>query len=439
LEKTSLQNYLSPRAYRSLQVEKLKRKAQQGLRYYIPKYNIPEPHPNQAKVIYSSAKRKIVRAGRRFGKTTGAAIEACEDFLDGKRILYATPTQDQVERFWVECKNALQEPIERGYFYKNETRHIIELPGTEQRIRAKTAWDADSLRGDYADKLILDEYQLMKAEAWGLVGAPMLLDNDGDALFIYTQSRGKHHSKELFKKASEDTTDRWATFIFSSFDNPHLDPVALDEISMDMTKMAYQAEILAEEIDDDPRALWTRDNIETYRVNTFPDLARVVIGVDPQSTTGQTGVVAVGSAMIGEESHYYVLEDATPPPGVSPERWGSATVAAYNRHQAGRIVGEVNHGGDMIENVIRNVEGGDEVAYYSVRASRGKAIRAEPISARYERGLVHHVGELNELEDEQCNWVPGISNWSPNRIDALVWAITELMSGMDPRDMVSWV
>lgn len=395
-------------------------------------------HARQLEIKRSKAKRKVIRAGRRSGKTVLAADDAVEKFLDGRRILYATPTQEQIDTFWYEVKKALAEPLDAGIFYINNTRHLIELPGTKNRIRAKTAWDADTLRGDYADYLILDEHQMMKENAWGEVGAPMLLDNDGDAMFIYTQSRGKHHSKDLFKKAAEDKTGRWETFVFSSHDNPYISKDALADITMDMTQQAYKAEILAEEIDDDPRALWTRDNIEAYRVNKFPDLARVIVGVDPQSTTGQTGIVVVGSAMIGEEAHYYVLEDATPPPGVSPDRWGSAAVAAYNKNLAGRMVGEVNHGGDMIENVIRNVEGGDEISYYSVRASRGKAIRAEPVSARYGRGLVHHVGELGELEDEQCNWVPGVSGWSPNRLDALVWAITELMSGMDPREMVSW-
>ena len=139
-----------------------------------------QPHSRQREFIESKAKRKIIRAGRRGGKTTGAAILAVRAFLDGRRILYGTPTQEQVERFWFECKRALQEPIEQNIYYKNETRHIIELPNTEQRIRAKTAWNADTLRGDYADLLILDEYQLMSEDTWGEVGAPMLLDTDGD-------------------------------------------------------------------------------------------------------------------------------------------------------------------------------------------------------------------------------------------------------------------
>src|SRR3990167_3668560 len=172
--------------------------------------NLHKPHDKQATIKTSPAKRKVVRAGRRGGKTTLASDIAIEKFLDGRRVLYATPTQEQIDRFWYLIKKALEELLERGVYYKNETRHIIERPGTENRIRAKTAWDADSLRGDYADYLILDEYQDMDPAAWELVGAPMLLDNDGDALFIYTSKRGKRgkHTRDLFKRAKEDTTGR---------------------------------------------------------------------------------------------------------------------------------------------------------------------------------------------------------------------------------------
>jgi phage terminase large subunit-like protein len=92
-----------------------------------------------------------------------------------------------------------------------------------------------------------------------------------------------------------------------------------------------------------------------------------------------------------------------------------------------RSGGEVNFGGDMVEHTIRTVEGGKNISFRAIRASRGKAVRAEPVQALYEQGRVHHVGEFNNLEDEMCNWVPGQSTWSPNRLDAAVWALTELM------------
>ena len=120
-----------------------------------------KPHEKQKAFISSQAKRKIIRAGRRGGKTVGIAIPAVTQFLDGHRVLYAAPTEDQIGSFWYEVKRALQEPIDNGIFIKNETMHYIELPGTKQRIRAKTAYNADTLRGDYADELLLDEFQLM--------------------------------------------------------------------------------------------------------------------------------------------------------------------------------------------------------------------------------------------------------------------------------------
>ena len=347
-----------------------------------------------------------------------------EDFLHGHRILYAVPTSDQLGKFWHECKLALAEPLENGLFYKHEGQHIIELPGTEQRIRGKTAWDPDSLRGDYADRLILDEFQKMKRDTWGLVGVPMLLDNDGDAMLIYTSARGKHHSKDLFKAATADTSGRWETFTFTSHDNPYLSRVALEEITKDMTTLGYRMEIMAEDFEDDPRALWNRDNIKEHRVTSHPPLVRVVVGVDPPGGIVECGIVAGG---IDERGHGYVLED--PSLKAKPAQWGAAVVTAYNKNRADRVVGEKNYGGDMVENTIRSVEGGNIVSYKDVNATRGKAVRAEPISAFYERGMIHHVGEFIELEDELCTWIPGVSKWSPNRLDALVWVFTELMLG----------
>lgn len=389
-----------------------------------------ELHAEQRAIRDSQAKRKVVRAGRRGGKTVVAAYIAVKQFLDGHRVLYAVPTQEQVDRFWFEVKRALAEPLDAGAFYKNETKHIIERSGTEQRIRAKTAWDADSLRGDYADYLIMDEYQLMKpskedptiSEAWGLVGAPMLLDNDGDALFIYTGKRGRNHAKHLFAKAVADTTGRWETFTFSSHDNPHISRQALEDITGDMTNLSYRLEILAEDLADDPNALWTRGIIQY--VTKFPDLSRVVVGVDPPGGATECGIVAAGRAMVDGQWIAYVLDDRSLKD--TPAKWGAEAVATYNRHKADRVLGEKNYGGDMVKHTIRSADGGADVSFSYVTATRGKAVRAEPIVAMYEQGRVLHVGEFPELEDEYCNWIPGIGS-SPNRLDAAVWALTDLL------------
>jgi hypothetical protein len=397
---------------------------------------LPEPHPKQAEFVDSPAKRIVVRAGRRGGKTVGVGIRAVKKFLKGRRVLYAAPTQEQIDRFWVSVTRALHEPIEAGIFYKNETRHIVERPGTEQRIRAKTAWNADTLRGDYADDLILDEWQLMNEDAWGVVGAPMLLDNDGDATFIYTppslnsrsasKAKDPQHAAKLFKKAKEDSSGRWATFHFTSHDNPHISASALAEITSDMTSLAYRMEIGAEDVDEAPGALWARRLIEQGRVLKKPELDRIVVAVDPSATsTGdEAGIITAGRA----DEHAYVLSDDTLQG--SPKTWATEAVTAYHKFEADCIVAEANNGGEMVALTIATVD--PHVPVKLVHASRGKRTRAEPVSALYEPKpdhpiRVHHVGNFPALEDEMCLWMPG--DESPNRMDALVWGLTELMLG----------
>ena len=367
---------------------------------------LPDPHPHQARFIDSKAQRKIIRAGRRGGKTIGMAICAVEQFLAGHRVLYAAPTQDQIDAFWRNVKRALEEPIDAGIYHKNETVHAIDLPGTEQRIRAKTAWNADTLRGDYADVLILDEFQLMAEDTWNTVGAPMLLDNNGMAVFIYTppslQSRSAskaadpQHAAKMFKRAQQDTTGRWATFHFSSAENPHISQEALAEITKDMTALAYRMEIQAEDVDEVPGALWTRAIIESGRLLKHPNLERIVVGVDPSATSTGDEAGIVTSGKVGQD--LYVLEDNSLQG--SPTAWAAAAVAAYHRHKADRIVAEANNGGEMVAQTIKTVDA--TVPVKLVHASRGKQTRAEPISAIYEQGRGHHVGSFPKLEDEMC-------------------------------------
>jgi hypothetical protein len=393
--------------------------------------HLPAPHRKQIEFIRSAAKRKIVRAGRRGGKTVGGSILGVEKFLEQRRVLYAAPTSEQIGRFWKTVTRALAEPVDRKILYKNESEHIIEIPRTETRIRAKTAWNADTLRGDYADILILDEWQLMDEDAWESVGAPMLLDNNGDAVFIYTppslhsrsasKARDPQHAAKMFAKAQQDTTGRWQSFHFTSHENPYINKDALSEITKDMTRLSYRMEIMAEDINEAPGALWTRQTIDSGRVTNYPDLSRIAVGVDPSATSAgdEAGIVTAG--IDGDDS--YVLSDDSVQG--SPLTWGKAAVTAYHKFRANRIVAEANNGGEMISTIISQVD--SLVPVELVHASRGKYTRAEPISARYEQGKVHHVGKFDALEDEMCLWIPGDD--SPNRMDALVWVLTDLFSG----------
>ena len=392
------------------------------------------PHEKQREFIESPAKRKVIRAGRRSGKTTGLSMQAVEWFLDGLRVLYAAPTSDQTDKFWLEVSTALRPLVQEGLLRLNQTSRFIERPGTENRIKAKTAWNSDTMRGDYADRLIFDEYQLMDPSCWDDVGAPMLLDNDGDAVFIYTPPRPGEkikgpHAQKMFKRARADETGRYEAFHFTSHDNPHISEVALNEITEDMSDMAYRREILAEDIEDHPDANWSREMIERFRVPEIPieDLEFIVIPVDPPASTGTCGIVPCGRKMIDGVAHAYVLSDVSLKG--KPGTWAKRVVDTYHQLQANYIIGEVNNGGDMIENTIKNVPGGDKIAYKQVRASRGKAIRAEPVASLYAQGRVHHVGDpekFRELEDELCNFVPGMKE-SPDRHDSLTYAITELL------------
>ena len=392
--------------------------------------SLPTPHSKQIAFIESPAQRKVIRAGRRGGKTVGVSIYAVQRFLAGKRILYAAPTQEQVDRFWVQVTRALQEPIDAGVFYKNETKHIIELPNTEQRIRAKTAWNADSLRGDYADELIMDEFQLIAEDAWNTVGAPMLADNNGNAIFIYTppslhsrsvsKASDPQNAAKMFKRAAADTSGRWAAFNFTSYDNPYISKEALDDLAQDMTSVAYRMEIMAEDLNEAPGALWKRSDIDAARVLQAPAFDRVVVGVDPSATAGgdEAGIITAGRT---GDDYYTIADDSVQG---SPQTWARAAVTAYHRHKADVLVAEDNNGGEMVEAVIKQVDA--TVNVKRVHASRGKATRAEPIAAISEQGRDHHVGAFPALEDELCLWMPGDA--SPNRLDAKVWALTELLA-----------
>jgi phage terminase large subunit-like protein len=183
----------------------------------------------------------------------------------------------------------------------------------------------------------------------------------------------------------------------------------------------------AEIIEDVEGALWTRALIEMHRVIEAPEMQRVVVGVDPSgSTITECGIVVAGRDNRIHPPHYYVLDDRSI--AASPEVRMRQAVAAYHSLRADRMVGEKNYGGDQVGALIRQVDA--QVAYKDVTASRGKMIRAEPVAALAEQGRLHHVGTFGPLEDELCSFDG--SGQSPNRLDAMVFAVTELMDHGGP-------
>jgi phage terminase large subunit-like protein len=235
----------------------------------------------------------------------------------------------------------------------------------------------------------------------------------------------------------------------STFENrAHLAPSFFDRVTGQYqgTRLGRQ-ELEAELFEDTPGALWSTALLESTRCkDAIPrgvDIVRTVIGVDPagriQDMTrlvlgvsaktrepGKGDEAGIVVACLGDDGHAYVLADCSTLG--SPHAWGAAVADAYLRYAADRVVGEANHGGVTVEEVIRTVakhRGVPNIAYKPVWASKGKHTRAEPVAALYEQNRVHHIGCHSELEAEMCDWLPGGS--SPNRMDALVFTLTELM------------
>ncbi len=187
-----------------------------------------------------------------------------------------------------------------------------------------------------------------------------------------------------------------------------------------------QQEIMGKLILENPGALWSNVLLETGRVSEAPQLMRVVVAIDPAVSTSEssdeTGIVVAG---LGEDGHAYIMDDLSG--RYSPDQWAHVAKEAFYKHRADRIVAERNNGGDMVEATLRATEVGRErLPINTVWASRGKYTRAEPIAAIYEQGRAHHVGRFDQLEEQMCEWEPLRGKKSPDRLDAVVWALTEL-------------
>lgn len=208
-------------------------------------------------------------------------------------------------------------------------------------------------------------------------------------------------------------------------DNPNLPAQYLDELAAmpeRQRKRFFEGVYLTEV----PGALWPLDTVDKLRVDAAPSLNRIVVAIDPSGSDGVggdiQGIVVVG---MGDDGHAYVIEDASV--RLSPQGWARVTVDAYHKHGADSIVAETNYGGAMVEAVIRSID--PAIRFKAVTASRGKHVRAEPVAALYEQGKVHHVGRFPALEEQMgmftTSGYQGAA--SPDRVDALVWALTELM------------
>ena len=238
---------------------------------------------------------------------------------------------------------------------------------------------------------------------------------------ITTTPRPTKLLKELLKRETVYTVRG------STFDNAeNLSASALLELQTRYagTKLGEQ-ELYGKIIEANENALWDFQTIERARIkpSEAPSFYRVVVGIDPAVTSGEsadsTGIIVAGASSDG---HFYILEDCTMKG--TPQEWATRAALAYDTHNADRVIAETNNGGDLILHLMQSVR--PNIPVKKVTATRGKAVRAEPISALYEQGRVHHVGYFAELEDQMCEWEPNTNAKSPDRMDALVWALTEL-------------
>jgi hypothetical protein len=383
------------------------------------------PHAEQQKIVDSPAKRKVIKAGRRGGKTCVAAMMAVKSFLAGERVLYGAPTQEQVDSFWYEVKRSLAEAIDEqgGVFHKNETLHFIERPNTKQRIRAKTCWNANTLRGDYASLLILDEFQLMAEDTWDEVGAPMLLDNNGDAMIIFTppslrssgvsKARDPRHASKLFKKAQEDKTGLWETIHFTSLDNPFISKEGLAIITGDMSMDSYRREIMAQ--DDEIELSWLvygKFNERVCKIPRFPIPKEwpVYSGHD----FGPANPAALFLAQNPGTGDFFIFKEYCPGSG-------------YSADQHVKNFQEICKGYNVLKRVGGNVTTEDEVRQlYTAHGWPITAPKIAKVNAQVERviGLI----ELNKIfifsdlvellsQISNCMWVLDEENRATNKID----------------------
>jgi phage terminase large subunit-like protein len=368
----------------------------------------------------------LILSGRGWGKTrTGSEWLAYQAITNPKtRWAIVAKTYADVRDTCAEGVSGIVSVLNRYQAIKTYNRSIGEITLTNgSKIKLFSAEEPDRLRGPQHHGAWLDELAAWeKPDAYDQLQFGLRL-GDTPQVVITTTPRPTKIIKDLI---SRETTYVTRGSTFENSDN--LSQSALVEMQnrYSGTRLGRQ-ELFGEILDDNPGALWNRAQIESSRVTQEPpSFTRVVIGIDPAVTSGEdsdfTGIITAG--MTGD-GHYYILADDTLK--ASPDAWARKAINAFELHKADRIIAETNNGGDLVVHLLQQVN--PNVPVKKVTATRGKAVRAEPIASLYEQGRVHHVGYFADLETEMCEWEPGVSLKSPDRMDALVWALTELSEG----------
>ena len=372
--------------------------------------------------------------GRGSGKTRSGAEWVREGAASGRvcRMALIAPTAADARDVMVEGESGIL-AISPPHFrpaYEPSKRRLTWPNGAMATLYS--ADEPERLRGPQHDRGWADELGAWRyPEAWDQFLFGLRLGAHPQAV-VTTTPKPTRLIRDLLTRA-----DCHVTRMRTVENVAHLAPSFLTHVvaKYQGTRLGRQ-ELDAELLEDVEGALWTRALIEEHRLEAAPDLVRIVVAIDPaaksREDSNETGIVVAG---LGADGHGYVLRDGSgryPPIAGGYGRQGWANIAArlYREHQGDRIIAEDNNGGEMVETTLRMVDTGLPVR--RVTASRGKTRRAEPVAALYEQGKVHHVGTFHDLEDQMCTYVPSMSedqSASPDRMDALVWALTDLIVG----------
>lgn len=378
----------------------------------------------------------VIMGGRGAGKTR-AGSEWVRRMVEGpsaaapgrcRRVALIGETFDQAREVMVMGESGILacSPPDRRPVWEAGRRRLVWANGATATVYS--AHEPEALRGPQFDAAWADELAKWKkaGDVWDMLQFALRLGEHPQQV-VTTTPRNVEVLKRILRNASTVTThaatEANRAWLAESF-------LAEVQARYGGTRLGRQ-ELEGVLLDDIEGALWTTAGLEACRVDAAPKLDRIVVAVDPAVTGGkgsdECGIVVAGVVSGAEPRDWraYVLEDATVRGG--PLDWARAAIAAMERHGAERLVAEVNQGGDLVESVIRQVD--PLVPFRALRAGRGKGLRAEPVAALYEQGRVRHLRGLGALEDQMCRMtLAGFDgSGSPDRVDALVWAIHELM------------
>ena len=382
----------------------------------------------------------LIQAGRGFGKTrTGAEwVRGLVESGAAKRIALVARTAADTRDVMVEGDAGLlkvcppwnrpeYEPSKRRLTWPNgaiATTYTAEEPNLLRGPSHDAAWADELATWDYPKTLSggISYRPGRGQEAWDNLMLGLRLGDDPRCIVTTTprpvkimRDLGKDPDCVVVRGSTYENIGNLAGAFIKQIIRKH-----------EGSRLGRQ-ELYAELLEEAQGALWKLGEIEAHRVKAAPPMVRVVVAIDPAVTateeSDETGIIVAG---LGEDHHAYVGEDLSGK--YTPDEWAGVAVKAYREYSADRVIAEVNNGGDMVESTLRTVD--KNLPYKAVHASRGKRTRAEPVAALYEQGRVHHIGDLGELENQLVNWEPNSGMNSPDRLDALVWALTELM--LDP-------